>query len=154
MIHISGNYVKFKRRYWKGILRQSRNDKEIIAAIKSIPQDSNNFSTDGHIWKHEKYKYNKPKPFIRRSFYFLICLPGFILFSPTIIVTKLILMKIKDESFYLSITALSWLLFGLVQTSILSIYIWNYTDLYILIGFIFFTLTIVFITLRNFNKPI
>lgn len=154
MIHISGDYVKFKRRYWRGILRQSRNDKEIIAAIKSIPQDSNNFSIDGHIWKQEKHKYNKPKSFFTRSFYFLICLPGFVLFSPTILVTKLILVKVKDESFYLSITALSWLLFGLVQISILSIYIWNYTDLYILIGFILFALIIIFITLRNFNKSI
>ena len=154
MIHISGDYVKFKRRYWRGILRQSRNDKEIIAAIKSIPQDSNNFSTDGYRWKQEKYKYNKPKPFLSRSFYFLICLPGFILFSPTILVTKLILLKVKDESFYLSITALSWLFFGLIQTSFLAAYIWNYADFYILMSFLLFTLIIVFITLRNFHKPI
>lgn len=154
MIHISGDYVKFKRRYWRGILRQSRNDKEIIAAIKSIPYDTSNFSMVGHSWKQEKHKYNKPKPFLVRSFYFVICLPGFVLFSPTILITKLILIKVKDESFYLSIIALSWLLFGLAQTSILSIYIWNYTDIYILIGFILFNFTIVFITLRNLNKPI
>ena len=154
MIHISGDYVKFKRRYWRGIIRQSRNDKEIIAAIKSIPQEQDKFYLDGYNWKLEKYKYNKAKSFLFRVFYFLICLPGFILFFPTILATKLTLLKVKDESFYLSVTAISWLFFGTVQTSILSVYIWNFTDWDILIAFILFTFSVVYVTLRNFHKPI
>ena len=153
MIHISGDYVKFKRRYWKGIIRQSRNDKEIIAAIKSIPQAMNEFSKEGYRWQREKYKYNKPRSFLMRVCYFLICLPGFLLFFPTIIITKLILAKVKDESFYLSITALSWLFFGLVQIIIASIYIWNYTDWDIFVSSLLILFAIVYFTLRNFYKP-
>tara|TARA_B100000674_G_C37840416_1_gene914989 strand:+ start:20 stop:1120 length:1101 start_codon:yes stop_codon:yes gene_type:complete len=152
MIHISGDYVKFKRRYWRGILRQSRNDKEIIAAIKSIPQDSNQFKMNGYNWKLEKYKYNKSMPLLLRIFYFLICFPGFVLFSPTILVTKLITYKVRDESFYLSVNVLSWLLFGLVQIAILFFYLWNYTDWDIFISLIILVYTIVYITLRNFHK--
>lgn len=153
MIHISGDYVKFKRRYWRGIIRQSRNDKEIIAAIKSIPYDTNEFSKEGYRWQREKYKYNKPRSFLMRVCYFLICLPGFLLFFPTIIITKLILAKVKDESFYLSITALSWLFFGLVQIIIASIYIWNYTDWDIFVSSLLILFAIVYFTLRNFYKP-
>tara|TARA_B100000401_G_scaffold294700_1_gene201985 strand:+ start:168 stop:1277 length:1110 start_codon:yes stop_codon:yes gene_type:complete len=154
MIHISGDYVKFKRRYWKGIIRQSRNDKEIIAAIKSIPQNVNEFSKEGYRWKREKYKYNKPRSFVNRLFYFLLCLPGFLLFLPTIIITKLIIAKVKDESFYLSITALSWLFFGVIQIVVVSIYIWNYTDWDIFVTSLLVIFVLVYITLRNFYKPI
>tara|TARA_Y100000589_G_scaffold150354_2_gene143479 strand:+ start:3007 stop:4089 length:1083 start_codon:yes stop_codon:yes gene_type:complete len=154
MIHICGDYVKFKRRYWKGIIRQSRNDKEIIAAIKSIPQNVNEFSKEGYRWQREKYKYNKPRSFVMRLFYFLLCLPGFLIFLPTIMVTKLIIAKVKDESFYLSITALSWLFFGVVQIVFLSIYIWNNTDWDIFIISLLVVIALVYITLRNFYKSI
>lgn len=152
MIHISGDYVKFKRRYWRGILRQSRNDKEIIAAIKSIPPDSTQLQMDGYNWKLEKHKYNKTMPLLLRIFYFSICFPGFVLFLPTILVTKLIIYKVRDESFYLSINVLSWLIFGLIQITFLFFYFWNYTDWDIFISLIILTYTIVYITLRNFNK--
>ena len=154
VIHISGDYVKFKRRYWRGIIRQSRNDKEIIAAIKSIPQDSTQFSKEGYKWHREKYRYNKPRPLLSRVFYSFICLPGFFLFLPTIFITKLILAKVKDESFYLSITVLSWLFFGLIQIAIMAIYIWNYTDWDIFVSSLLVIFTLGYITIRNFYKPI
>lgn len=154
MIHISGDYVKFKRRYWRGIILESRNDKEIIAAIKSIPQNENEFLKRNYRWQRERYKYNKPRSFLLRLFYFLLCLPGFVMFLPTILVTKLILAKVKDESFYLSITALSWLFFGVVQIVLASVYIWNYTDWDIFVTSLLVIFVVVYITLRNFYKPI
>lgn len=152
MIHINGNYAKFKRRYWRGIIRQSQNDKEIIAAIKSIPDDSNQFSLEGYRWQNERYKYNKPKSLLIRFFYFLICLPGFILFFPTIVLTKIIILKVKDESFYLSITAFSWSFFAISQIVIMSAYVWTNVDWDIFIGFLIVLLTVAFSTLRNFHK--
>ena len=154
MIHIEGDYVRFKRKYWKGIIRQSRNDKEMIAAVKSIPKDEEEFTTKGFRWWREKYKYNKPRPFLVRIFYFLVCLPGFLMYLPTIILTRVLLAKIKDESFYLSVTAFCWLIFGIAQTTIASIYIWNYTDWDIFATTLLAILVITFITLRNFYKPI
>lgn len=153
MIHISGDYARFKRRYWKGIIRQSRNDKEMIAAVKSISTNDEEFTTKGFRWWREKYKYNKPRPLIVRLIYFLICLPGFLFFLPTIIVTRLLLLKIEDESFYLSVTSLSWLLFGLIQTVIASIYIWNFTTWDIFASALITILVITYLTLRHFSKP-
>ena len=154
MIHIEGDYVRFKRRYWKGIIRQSRNDKEMIAAVKSIPNDGTSFSTNGFRWWREKYKYNKPRTFLIRLFYFLICLPGFLMYLPTIILTKILRAKVKDESFYLSVTAFSWLVFGITQTVIAAVYIWNYTDWDIFASSLIVIFAITYLTLRNFFKPI
>lgn len=154
MIHVSGDYTRFKRRYWKGIIRQSRNDKEMIAAVKSIPKGDEEFTTKGYRWWREKYKYNKPRPLLIRLFYLLICLPGYLIYLPTILITKLLLSKVKDESFYMSVTALSWLVFGMIQTVITSVYIWRYTDWDIFISSMIVILVITYITLRNFYKPI
>lgn len=153
MIHITGDYVRFKRRYWKGIIRQSRNEHEMIAAVKSIHREENQFTTEGFRWWREKYKYNKPRPFFTRLIYFLICLPGFIMYLPTIILTKILLAKIKDESFYLSVTAFCWLIFGITQTVITAVYIWNYFSWDIYVSSLLVIFTITYITLRNFFKP-
>jgi 1-acyl-sn-glycerol-3-phosphate acyltransferase len=153
MIHISGDYVKFKRRYWRGIIRQSRNDKEIIAAVRSIPQRSSELLMKEYIWKQEKYKYNKPQSLLTCIFYFLVCFPGFLLFSPTIILTTLIHTKVKDESFYLSVTAISWLFFGTTQITMISFYIWSYADWDIVASSLIIMLSIAYLTLRNFYKP-
>lgn len=153
MIHIDGDYSKFKRSYWKGIIRQSRNDKEIIAAVKSIPTIGQPFTTKGLRWWREKYKYNKPRSLFSRFIYALICLPGFILYLPTIIITKLLVAKIKDESFYLSVNCLSWLVFGFAQTTIAGVYIWKYTAVDIFIPSIIVMVTFALISLRNFYKP-
>lgn len=152
MVHISGEYAKFKRKYWKGIIRQSRNDKEMIAAIKSIPIQGDDFTTNGYRWWRDKYRYNKPRSVIARLFYFLMCLPGFLFFLPTILITKLILSKVKDESFFLSVTSLSWLIFGLIQTIILLIYFSTILNWDVLLVSIFLILVISYVTLRNFFK--
>ena len=153
LVHITGDYVKFKRRYWKDIIRQSRNDKEMIAAIKSIPKEGDEFTTKKFRWWREKYKYNKPRSAVSRLIYFLRCLPGFLVFLPTIIITKLLVAKVKDESFYLSVTALSWLVFGLIQTVIASIYIWNKLGWDISASSLIVMLVVAYVTLRNFYKP-
>lgn len=153
MIHIEGDYAKFKRKYWKGIIRQSRNDKEMIAAVKSIPNNTGSFTTKGLRWWREKYKYNKPRSAFSRLVYAMICLPGVILYSPTLIITKLLVAKIKDESFYLSVNCLSWLVFGFTQTIIAGVYIWNYTGADIFFTAMVLMLFFALLALRNFYKP-
>lgn len=152
LIHISGDYNRFKRRYWKGIIRQSRNDKEIIAAVKSIPQDESKLDLSKFNWKRHKYKFNKPRPFLVKLFYFLICLPGIVLFLPTIIITKILAWKLNDEDFHLSVVSLSWLVFGIIQVVLMTIFAWNNTtwDIFVL-SQIFLHLA-AFLTLRNFYK--
>lgn len=152
LIHITGNYSRFKRKYWKGIIRQSRNDKEIIAAVKSIPTDSETLNLEGYNWKKEKYRYNRPRPAGVKFAFFLICLPAFIIFLPTILITKLIVAKINDHDFHLSTVSLSWLLFGITQTNIIAIYLWNQTTWDIFTISLLFIIVNAYIGLRNFYK--
>ncbi len=152
LIHISGDYAKFKERYWKEIISQSENDKEIIKSVKSTPIVGDKFTTKGYRWRLDKYRYNKKRSLISRVFYFIICLPGFIFFLPTILITKLILSKIKDESFYLSITSLCWLIFGVAQTVLASIYIYAEINCKIFLLSVTIIILVAFITLRNFFK--
>ena len=152
ILHIDGDYVRFKRKYWKGIIRHSKNDKEMLAGLNSIPIKKTSLSKIGFNWKNEKRKYERKNSLILRFYSFLICLPGILIFSPTILITKLILIKVKDESFYLSVLCISWLVFGLIQSILLASYLWSFLDwdFYILaIGLNFF---FVIISLRNINN--
>ena len=133
-MHVDGNYARFRRKYWKGVIRHSKNDKEMLAGLNSIPVKDTVFSKKGFDWKSEKRKYErKNSPFVR-VYSLLITLPGILLFSPTILITKLLLLKVKDESFYLSILCVSWLVFGVIQSIVLAAYLWSLLtwDLYIL----------------------
>lgn len=152
LVDIDGDYVKFRRKYWRGIIRQSRNDVEIIAAIKSIPREGDEFSMKGHKWKSEKFKYLTPRSPINKIGSFLICLPGIIVFLPTIILTKLIVFRIKDEDFYLSTVAMSWLLLGLTQLVITAIYLWTYVDMGIFLSSIAFQIGFGLVALKNHIK--
>jgi 1-acyl-sn-glycerol-3-phosphate acyltransferase len=152
VLHIDGNYVRFKRKYWKGIIRHSKNDKEMLAGLISIPVKDKVFSKKGFNWKKEKRKYERRNsPFIR-IYALIISLPGILLFLPTILITKLLLLKVKDESFYLSVLCISWLVFGLIQSIVLAVYLWTLLDwdfycLAILLNFVF-----VIVSLRNMNR--
>jgi len=154
MIHVYGDYARFKEMYWKGIIHKYKSDKEIIAAVKSIPKEAVQFTTKGRNWRKEKYTYNRHRPVQIRVFYFFVCLPGFILFSPTILLTKLLLCKVKDESFYLSVTSLGWLLFGIIQSVISLAYLYGNSSWSIFFLSLIGLVLIAYITLRNFYKPI
>lgn len=151
LIHISGDYTRFKRRYWKGIVLQSRNDMEMIAAVKSIPQEKG-LNTDGYNWKRDKYKYNRPRSSFAKIFSFLISLPGFIIFSPTILITKLLVLKVKDAAFYLSVVCLSWLLVGLIQLTIITFYLWSISELEFFIASMLVVQLLGYLSIKNFYK--
>lgn len=152
VVDIEGDYMRFKRRYWKGILRNSKNDKEMVAALKSIPIVDKTFSTQGFNWKKEKYKYEVSRSFLERLFYFLVCLPGFLIFSPTIILTKIINWRLNDSSFYLSVLSVSWLFFGLVQVIINGFCLASVFDFdFIILGVLLSVFSGV-LSLRHFNK--
>ena len=151
LIHISGDYTRFKRRYWKGIVLQSRNDMEMIAAVKSIPQEKG-LNTDGYNWKLDKYKYNRPRSSFAKIFSFLISLPGFIIFSPTILITKLLVLKVKDAAFYLSVVCLSWFLFGLIQLTIIAFYLWSISELEFFIASMLVVQLLGYLSIKNFYK--
>ncbi len=152
ILHVDGNYTRFKRKYWKGIIRHSKNDKEMLAGLNSITVKDKTFSKKDFNWKKEKRRYErKNSPFIR-VYSFLISLPGILLFLPTILITKLLLLKVKDESFYLSVLCISWLVFGLIQSVVFAAYLWTFVDwdfyiLGIVLNFVF-----VIISLRNMNR--
>lgn len=152
VVHIDGDYMRFKRRYWKGIIRHSRNDKEMVAALKSIPVEDKTFSKKGFSWRKEKYKYELERSVISRLFYFAISLPGLLLFLPTILITKLINWKVNDESFYLSILSVCWLLFGLIQVIVNGIYLSTVFDYDFVIVGIILSFGFGILSLRNFNK--
>lgn len=152
VLHIDGDYARFKRKYWKGIIRHSKNDKEMLAGLKSIHIKDKTLSLRGFNWKKEKRKYERKNPTILRIYSFLIFLPGMLLFFPTILITKLILIKFKDESFYLSILFISWLTFGLIQSLLTALYLWPFLDwdFYILAVILNFIFAIA--SLRNINR--
>jgi 1-acyl-sn-glycerol-3-phosphate acyltransferase len=152
VLHVDGNYVRFKRKYWKGIIRHSKNDKEMLAGLISIPVKDKTFSSKGFNWKKEKRRYERQNSLFIRIYALLICLPGIVLYLPTILVTRLLLLKVKDESFYLSVLCVSWLVFGLIQSIALGMYLWTLLDwdfyiLGMLLNFVF-----VIISLRNMNR--
>jgi hypothetical protein len=152
VLHVDGDYVRFKRKYWKGIIRHSKNDKEMLAGLISIPVIDEIFSRKGFNWKKEKWKYERRNsPFIR-VYALIISLPGILLFSPTILITKLLLLKVKDESFYLSIVCVSWLVFGLIQSVVFAVYLWTLVDLDFYILGIVLNFVFVIISLRNMNR--
>lgn len=152
MIDIQGDYTRFKKMYWKKIIQTAKNDREIIEAVKSFPQQDSKFTKEGLIWQKERYEYSRQKNGILRLFYFVVCLPGFFMFSPTIMLTKLILGKVKDESFYLSITSFSWLFIGTLQSSIFLWCIYTYSDVLTFFSALILTVLIAGLTLRNFHK--
>lgn len=151
LIHISGDYTRFKRKYWKDIIIQSSNEMEMIAAVKSIPQDKG-LNTDGYNWKRDKYKYNRTRSPFAKIFSFLISLPGFIIFSPTILITKLLLLKVKDAAFYLSVVCLSWLIFGIIQLTIIAFYLWSISELEFFIASILVIQLLGYLSIKNFYK--
>jgi 1-acyl-sn-glycerol-3-phosphate acyltransferase len=152
MIHIQGDYAKFKQTHWKDIVQKSKNDKQMMEAVQSFPLQDSKFTKEGLLWRNEKYGYNNERSPTSRLFYFLICLPGFFIFAPTILITKLLVKKVKDESFYLSITSFSWLFFGTIQSVISLFYVWKHKGFFVFFSALFFSVLIAGITLRNFNK--
>lgn len=152
VVHIDGDYMRFKRRYWKGVIRHSRNDKEMVAALKSILVENKEFSLKGFDWRKEKYKYEVERSVIERLFFLMVSLPGLLLFLPTILLTKLINWKLNDPSFYLSILSVCWLMFGLIQIVVFGIYLSTVFDYdFVIVGVV---LSVIFgyLSLRNFNK--
>jgi 1-acyl-sn-glycerol-3-phosphate acyltransferase len=152
VLHVDGDYARFKRKYWKSIIRHSKNDKEMLAALHSIPVEDKSFSLKGFEWKKEKIRYERKKTFLMWISAVVISAPGILIFSPTIILTKLIIWKINDGSFYLSVLCVSWLVFGLFQTIVLSIYLWAILDWVTFILAIIMNFVFVIISLRNFNR--
>jgi len=152
ILDVGGDYARFKRKYWKSIIRNSKNDKEMLAALHSIPVDKRSFSLNGFDWKKEKRKYESKKSVLLRVYTVMISLPGILLFLPTIILTKLLLWKINDGSFYLSVLCVGWLIFGLIQTIILAVYLWSILDLATFIVSIIMNFALVIIALRNVNR--
>jgi hypothetical protein len=124
---------------------------EMIAAVKSIPQEKG-LNTDGYNWKLDKYKYNRPRSSFAKIFSFLISLPGFIIFSPTILITKLLVLKVKDAAFYLSVVCLSWLLFGLIQLTIIAFYLWSISELEFFIASMLVVQLLGYLSIKNFYK--
>lgn len=152
ILDVNGDYVRFKRKYWKSIIRHSRNDKEMLAAINSIPAKESEFSLKDFDWKKEKWKYESKKSFLLKMFSLLISLPGILLYLPTIILTKVLLWRINDSSFYLSILCVSWLFLGLVQTLIFAVYLWSVLDWESFVVAMIMNFVLVITALRNVNK--
>lgn len=152
VLSIDGDYVRFKRKYWKGILRHSKNDKEMLAALHSIPVADKKFKSDEFNWKKDKRKYERKKSVLFRLYSLVICLPGMLLYLPTILLTKIVLWKVNDRSFHLSILCIGWLFFGLIQTIIMFILTWSVLDWDFYILAIILNFLLVIVALRNVNR--
>lgn len=152
VVSVEGDYVKFKRRYWKGILRHSQNDKEMIAALKAIPAEGGMFCLNDWSWRRERSRFLKPRRGLEKLFYFLICLPGMLLYLPTIFLSNIFTFLVKDKSFYLSIICVSWLFFGFIQSVFIVWMLWLNLDAELLLLTIILNFFLLYISLRNFNK--
>lgn len=155
LIHIEGDYTVFRASHWKKIIQKADSDHEIIKALEALNYEKKiPLKTEGFNWKKEKYRYNQSGSYINKLLAFVICLPGFVAFLPTVFLTRGIVWFVKDESFYLSVVAVSWLFFGLIQFLFCLLYAWNYFDANIVLLLVVCLPFFAFLTLRNFQRVV